>query len=769
MSSRSHSLTMIASLATVAMTCAFLASCGGGSGPVTGRGGDEMTIEPPQPDLEVATPSVDDASLEPGAPFTLSATVSNSGDEESAATTLRYYLSADATITTSDTEVGTDEVGVLAAAGASDQSIALTAPPTAGTYYYGACVDTVTDESDTVDNCSAPVRVDVEDTPPPTYPDLEVEAPSVNDANPQAGAPFTLSATVANAGDAEAPATTLRYYQSTDATISGSDTQVGTAPVGALAAAGTSTEPIDLTAPSTAGTYYYGACVDAVAGESDTADNCSAPVRVDVEDTPPPTHPDLEVGAPRVDGTTSLGPEARFTLRATVTNAGDGSAAATTLRYYRSTDATITRSDTQVGTDAVGSLATDGASEQSINLAAPSAAGRYYYGACVDAVTDESDTTNNCSAAVEVRVKVTVKGRPDLRIGVVVAILYDIPLVPGGPFSLEVRLENKGDGESAATTVRFYHSTDQTITTSDTEVGTVAVEALAAGRWIYKRVDLTAPSTPGSYYYGACVDPVPDETNTADRCTEDSRLRVPVPAPDLRAWVHSTSDSSPAPGGSFTLSATVSNQGALAAAETTLRYYRAMSPYYVDPSVDTEVGTDAVVALASLAESEKSIDLTAPSTAGTYYYGACVDSVTDEVETANNCQQRLGFVGEGTVEVTVTAPNLEVGSPSVDDASLATEATFTLSATVTNAGNGESAATTLRYYRSTDSTISSSDTVVGTDAVGALAAAGTSDQSIDLTAPSTAGTYYYGACVDSVSGESDATDNCSSSVQVDVQ
>ena len=30
-----------------------------------------------------------------------------------------------------------------------------------------------------------------------------------------------------------------------------------------------------MTAPSTAGTYYYGACVDAVAGESDTTDNCS--------------------------------------------------------------------------------------------------------------------------------------------------------------------------------------------------------------------------------------------------------------------------------------------------------------------------------------------------------------------------------------------------------------------------------------------------------------------------------------------------------------
>ena len=48
-----------------------------------------------------------------------------------------------------------------------------------------------------------------------------------------------------------------------------------------LAPSATSDQSVDLTAPA-AGTYYYGACVDAVAGESDTANNCSTAVRVDV-------------------------------------------------------------------------------------------------------------------------------------------------------------------------------------------------------------------------------------------------------------------------------------------------------------------------------------------------------------------------------------------------------------------------------------------------------------------------------------------------------
>ena len=85
-----------------------------------------------------------------------------------------------------------------------------------------------------------------------------------------------------------------------------------------------------------------------------------------------------------------------------------------------------------------------------------------------------------------------------------------------------------------------------------------------------------------------------------------------------------------------------------------------------------------------------------------------------------------------------------------------------------NQGDSRSTVTTLRYNRSSNLTISASDTRVGTDAVGALAAGGISGESVSLTAPSSADTYYYGACVDTVSGESNADNNCSSGVRVTV-
>ncbi len=91
---------------------------------------------------------------------------------------------------------------------------------------------------------------------------------------------------------------------------------------------------------------------------------------------------------------------------------------------------------------------------------------------------------------------------------------------------------------------------------------------------------------------------------------------------------------------------------------------------------------------------------------------------------------------------------------------------FRFIATVGDRSAGLSTAPTLRYYGSSDTTISTSDTQVGTDAVSARTAAGTSDESIGLPAPSTAGTYCYGAFVGPVSGDSDTGNDCSSAVAV---
>ena len=238
--------------------------------------------QPPQPpppgggtptgnlDLIVESPTVSDSSPDAGAYFTLSATVRNQGGERSSSTTLRYYLSTDGTITTGDTEVETDYVTRLNPSETSDESARIKAPSSEGTYYYGACVDAVSGESNTNNNCSSAVTVTVLGS------DLIVESPAVSDSTPGPGASFTLSATVRNQGGGAAPSTTLRYYLSTDAVITTGDTEVDTDYVTSLDPSETSDERAYLDAPSSEGTYYYGACVESVTGESDTV--TTAPV-----------------------------------------------------------------------------------------------------------------------------------------------------------------------------------------------------------------------------------------------------------------------------------------------------------------------------------------------------------------------------------------------------------------------------------------------------------------------------------------------------------
>ena len=77
------------------------------------------------------TASVSDAVPEPGESFNLAAAVRNRGGALAPATVLRYYRSADGTIATSDTQVGTDAVAALAAGNSASGSMSLTAPEAA--------------------------------------------------------------------------------------------------------------------------------------------------------------------------------------------------------------------------------------------------------------------------------------------------------------------------------------------------------------------------------------------------------------------------------------------------------------------------------------------------------------------------------------------------------------------------------------------------------------------------------------------------------------
>ena len=86
-------------------------------------------------------------------------------------------------------------------------------------------------------------------------------------------------------------------------------------------------------------------------------------------------------------------------------------------------------------------------------------------------------------------------------------------------------------------------------------------------------------------------------------------------------------------------------------------------------------------------------------------------------ESAGGCRVEDGVVTKGRIVETIIGgsaqgPDLVVESPSASDANPMPGASLTLSATVRNQGDDPSAATTLRYYRSVNGTISTGDTEV---------------------------------------------------------
>ena len=226
------------------------------------------------PDLAVQRVWSTPVSPPAGSTFKLSALVRNRGSGRSAGAMLGFHRSGDATVSPSDPAVGSAPLGVVDPAGTRSRSVEVEAPPSPGTYHYGACIEGGQECSDAVDVTVTEAL--------PGAPDLVVEAVSVDAPTVDPGVSFALTAVVRNVGDAAAPGATLRYFRSDNATISTGDAEVGTDKIGGLASGADRDVAVTLTAPEEGGIHYYGACADAVEGEVRTRDNCSDSVAVEV-------------------------------------------------------------------------------------------------------------------------------------------------------------------------------------------------------------------------------------------------------------------------------------------------------------------------------------------------------------------------------------------------------------------------------------------------------------------------------------------------------
>ena len=392
------------------------------------RSGTQVLVYNPS-DLEIYDFDASKSNVKPGVAFTLEAIVRNNGPGDSEPTNIFFYYSTEPHDELADlldslrqgklkfADIGGSvSVDVPSVRENRRKTIEITvdAPLTPQTdYYYGAIltpepiVVTKTQATNNFTTRDRHRRAEEELVEITSDPDFIVTSISANKATVDPGEAFELEATVKNQGlGTPLRNGKLNYYRSTNETIRDNDRKVGSDTISKLDTGEWGDEWIELTAPTTPGVYYYGACVD-LRYERETGNNCSSAVAITVRETAPRQGPDPSdlVVAPFSVSATTLTPGEPFTLNATVRNQGNGRADATTLRYYRSSNAHISFSDTEMGSSDIRSLNAGNADTRTVDLTAPLASGTYYYGACVEGVDTENDTRNNCSVGVAVTVE----------------------------------------------------------------------------------------------------------------------------------------------------------------------------------------------------------------------------------------------------------------------------------------------------------------------------------------------------------------------------
>ena len=222
------------------------------------------------------------------------------------------------------------------------------------------------------------------------------------------GSGFEYAVAVRNQGDGPAPATKSRTFASSDSVITTSDEEIGEAsdvPGLGLGVVISRVATFTASASASPGTVFWvGECVDAVEDESDTENNCSPAVKVTVTG-----RPDLVAGVS--PDSVAVVPGGRFEYVVRIRNIGDAASVATTVGAFLSADSVVTTSDELVGQVArVPALAPGESVEGTASMVVSRSASPgtvVWVGECVDPVEGESDTENNCSSAIKVRVLAT--------------------------------------------------------------------------------------------------------------------------------------------------------------------------------------------------------------------------------------------------------------------------------------------------------------------------------------------------------------------------
>jgi subtilase family serine protease len=348
-----------------------------------------------------------------GGTLQTSMTISNQGNAAAGPFRVGFYLSTDATITTSDTftqSICNYPSGLAAGASNTCQGgVAVPTNLTAGTYFLGAIADDQAAVGETNENNNARASAAITIAPLPNV-DLTITAITAPSSGTVGGL-LSVTVTVANQGTVAAGAFRVGLYFSTDTNITTSSdvgAQICNYPSG-LGAGATNVCTTTVQVPNTLapGTYFLGAIADdqGAVAETNESNNTRASAAIAIS----PANVDLTVTALIVPTSGVAGGTIPVTM--TVHNAGSVGIGSFAVGFYFSTDATVTTGDVFSGTicdypNGLGA-STSHTCSGPVRVPATLAAGTYFLGAIADDLGQQAETNENNNTRVSSAISIT--------------------------------------------------------------------------------------------------------------------------------------------------------------------------------------------------------------------------------------------------------------------------------------------------------------------------------------------------------------------------
>ena len=403
------------------------------------------------------------------------------------------------------------------------------------------------------------------------------------------------------------------------------------------------------------------------------------------------------------------------------------------------------------------------------------------------ASNDNGGSGNNCSfifstsASEDVYLRVQISNIAD---GTSITGSYSLSIVPVAPdvnirsladignvyegvdFQITTGIQNIGISTADSVTIKYYLTPNSQISpTGNPNVTPNSISNITdirAGAISTNTSSNIRINSVGNYYYGICLETV-NELNLTNNCLFQPVTVLPKPditvsvlAPDTIYLDNITEE--------FNLQTTLTNQGGHSE-PFILNYYKSSREITTPESSNLISSSDIAVTnhfsrngetfyriqtIIAGATRDANTNITVRDE-GIFYYGVCVEAVRGEETTADNCaSQRVTIVQR----IDTSISNFQINSSITTE-----EVQFTLR--VQNHSPFVAYNTTIRYFRSTDTFITTGDVEIGRMVLD-LAGNTTSNIVLDFILGNES--HYYGACINN--NDNTLDNNCSNAVFV---